>query len=354
MSNLTNLHNSNPKLLSIDRVLFQDDVPTGDQVRELLANKKAFLIYDDNILLTKKQLESYDYCLSLKAGEELKTLNSYQKVLKQLMQNDLNSKQLVFVAMGGGSLGDFVGFVASTYKRGCALIHIPSTWLAAVDSAHGGKTALNFNKAKNQIGSFYFPNAVIVSKKLLLKQPKALLQSALGEVAKTYLYDNQTQQKIAKKVSKGEELFKHLPIIIKAKYKVVKKDPFEIKKIRKVLNLGHTLGHVLEAYYKLPHGEAIKYGLGFSLKWSLEKKYITESYSKKLQKDLKLLFNIDLSKTLSPVPKAKFIKLLKTDKKSLSKSTLDFVFIHEKKNTLVTAVSFDEIISQAERQGFVL
>ena len=354
MSYLTNLHNSNPKLLSPDRVLFQDEIPNGEQIRSLLANKKAFLIYDENIPLTKKIINSYDHSLSLKTGEGLKTLSSYQKVLKLLIKNDLNSKQLVFVAMGGGSLGDFVGFVASTYKRGCSLIHIPSTWLAAVDSAHGGKTALNFNEAKNQIGSFYFPNAVLVSKKLLLKQPKALLKSAMGEVAKTYLYDDQTQKLIDKKISSSEQLFKCLPVIIEAKYKVVRKDPYEIKKIRKVLNLGHTIGHVLEAYHKLPHGEAIKYGLGFSLQWSFEKKYITESSLKKLHKDLKSLFNIDLSKKLPPMPKSKFIKLLKTDKKSLSSSTLDFIFIHENKHTLVTAVSFDEIISQAERQGVVL
>lgn len=353
MKNLANLHNTNPKLLSHDHVVYQDEIPTGDQIKDYLGPKKTFLIYDQNIPLQQKVLKSYDYVLKVEAGEGCKTLHTYKRILQQLMKYNLSARQLVLVAMGGGSLGDAVGFVASTYKRGCLLVHIPSTWLAAVDSSHGGKTALNFSKAKNQIGSFYFANIIIVSKKILLKQPAKLFKSALGEVAKTYLYDRRVESKIKTKITSGAELYKHLPSIIEAKYRIVKKDPFELKKVRKVLNLGHTIGHVLEAYYKLPHGEAIKYGLSFTIQWSLEKNYISPDTYKQIKQNIKKYFLIDIQKTLNPMPKKHFLSLLKKDKKAVSTSHIDFVFLHDKTTTKVMPVTHKDILTEAQNQGWV-
>lgn len=348
-----NVHNSNPKFLSSDRVIYQDHIPLGKEVSALAKGKKTILIYDINIKLSHKVIDSYDYKFGLNTGESLKQLNQYHDFLNKISKHNLSAKNIVFVAMGGGSLGDFVGFLASTYKRGCSLVHIPSTWLAAVDSAHGGKTALNISNYKNQIGSFYFANAIIISKKLLLKQPKVLFKSAMGEVAKTYLYDKEFAHNLKQPITNGKQLFEQLPLVIDAKYKIVKKDPFEIKKIRKILNLGHTTGHVFESHYKLAHGEAIKLGLLFSLNWSYEKGFITNNCFNKLKKELKEFFGLKFNKNLTPMSSHKFLTLLKKDKKSISSTKVDFVFIGKNTSTKVIPVSYEAVLVQAKKQGWV-
>ena len=88
------------------------------------------------------------------------------------------------VSFGGGSIGDLSGFVASIYKRGVPLIHIPTTWLSALDSAHGGKNALNFSKVKNLVGTYYFPEQVYIVKEILNQLPEEREREAYGEVLK--------------------------------------------------------------------------------------------------------------------------------------------------------------------------
>ncbi|MCB0368948.1 MAG: hypothetical protein KDD45_05710, partial [Bdellovibrionales bacterium] len=152
----------------------------------------SILIYDKYLQKNpslNKWIEQFSFSLPVKAGENLKQLNQFEKHLLTLLKivEKAKTKNITIVALGGGSLGDFAGFLASVFKRGVPLIHIPSTWLSAIDSSHGGKTALNVAGYKNQIGTFYPANKIYIIKNLLLTQPQVRLADSMGEVLKTIL-----------------------------------------------------------------------------------------------------------------------------------------------------------------------
>ncbi len=141
-----------------------------------LSMKNNLLIYDrklDIIPAFKKWRRQYSLVYPVSAGEQLKALEKFpqhiQKILK--LTQDIPSRELSIVAAGGGSVLDFAGFVASTLKRGVKFISVPTTWLAAIDASHGGKTALNVGGTKNQIGTFYPAEQILLKKEFLFAQP---------------------------------------------------------------------------------------------------------------------------------------------------------------------------------------
>lgn len=231
----------------------------------------------------KAWLSAFPFRRVLRAGEDLKTLSSFQREVEfwQSRWGAKLSRDFRVVAIGGGSVGDFAGFVASVYWRGLRLVHVPSTWLAALDSAHGGKTALNVGGAKNQIGSFHPAEEVILVRELLEAQPPERAKDARGELLKMALLNGgawakpiraayerelQSQQlKTGQDVANWEKLiWKNLPAAVEAKLRVVRKDPREQTGQRQILNLGHTWGHVLEATHAWPHGRCVELGLHFA------------------------------------------------------------------------------------------
>jgi 3-dehydroquinate synthetase len=231
----------------------------------------------------KAWLSAFPFRRVLRAGEDLKTLSSFQREVEfwQSRWGAKLSRDFRVVAIGGGSVGDFAGFVASVYWRGLQLIHVPTTWLAALDSAHGGKTALNVGGAKNQIGSFHPAEEVILLRELLAAQPPARAIEARGELLKMALLDGGAwtqpvraayerefrgeQPKAVQDVANWEKLiWKCLPSVVEAKLRVVRRDPREQTGVRQILNLGHTWGHVLEAAHNWSHGRCVELGLHFA------------------------------------------------------------------------------------------
>lgn len=291
------------------------------------------LIYD--VILEKnpsfkKWLKNFEYKYPVAAGEKLKNIDRLPLHLKNISQltRNIGVRELTLVAAGGGSVGDFVGFIASTYKRGVRFIQIPSTWLAAIDSAHGGKNAMNISGVKNQIGTIYYPSDIFLMKELLLNQPEARVKDALGEVYKISLIQGGSLwKKIAKeRFWNSETLWKMLPDLVAAKYKVVRKDPFEKSGYRHILNLGHTLGHVIEAQQKLSHGLAVLYGLHFSLWLSdldLNLPYLNEAKS-----SIKKLRSIE--------------RYLKQDKKRM-KNKIRFIVLKKPGHPLIKEYSIREL-----------
>lgn len=246
------------------------------------------LLLVDQALLEVASVEAWSQkfalTIPLVAGEDLKSLKSLENVVTQIvsMKDDVALERIV--VLGGGSLGDFAGFVASVWKRGIELIQIPSTWLAAMDSAHGGKTALNIGAYKNQIGTFWPASEVYLVEEILLQQPMERAQEAFGEAMKMALISGGRLWKelSATKVISHQILWKVLPEIIQAKYAVVLKDPFEKKNIRQILNLGHTLGHVWEITHRVPHGTAVAAGLRVSVEISCVKKWLSKNEYQKI------------------------------------------------------------------------
>ncbi|MGE0631008.1 MAG: hypothetical protein AB7O96_01280 [Pseudobdellovibrionaceae bacterium] len=321
------------------------------KVKEL--GSHCVLIFDSALLKfpkTEKWISGFTHSYGAKAGEDLKDIKNFsthiEKILK--LSESLPSRELTFVILGGGSVGDFGGFAASIYKRGVRLIQIPSTWLAAVDSAHGGKTALNVKGFKNQLGTFYQAEEIYLVKDLLCSQPKERWLEAFNEILKIALIENSVLwNELNQSDVSEEDIWDWLPLAIAAKYKIVEQDPFEEKGYRQILNLGHTMGHVFESLFKISHGESVGHGLKFSLLWSNEKVHQDSWVNDAIQK-------IQLQrKTLPKVSAVQMRKMLLQDKKRDKKDQVNFVFLRHLGSPQVEPTSIDEVILAARRQGLV-
>lgn len=320
--------------------------------------KNSILIIDRKLLknsFVKKWSKDFQR-IEVAAGEDLKSLESFSQVIVEVIKKSahLSPQALRIVAVGGGSLGDFAGFIASLLKRGVGLIHIPSTWLAAIDSAHGGKTALNVANFKNQIGTFYPASDTYLVKDLLLSQPPELADHALSELIKIALIEGGSLWKNLVKSSAqphDQLILSLLPPAVEAKFKVVRKDPYEQKGIRYLLNLGHTVGHFFEAHYKMSHGEAIAQGLLFSLDWSLQRQELNVKTYQQIQN---LLNNLNIRpRAFQAVSSSLFEKYISQDKKVSGKGKVRFVFVRRPGTVIVRPVSIKSLISFAQKYGLL-
>jgi 3-dehydroquinate synthase len=188
-------------------------------------------------------------------------------------------------ALGGGVIGDFTGFLASTYLRGIDFIQIPTTYLAAVDASVGGKVAVNIGSGKNIVGSFYQPRCVIIIPDFLKSLPEREWRVGWAEVIKHSLIgDSQLFHYLFKRRDSirknGYELVKKAIIhSIRLKASVVSKDEKE-SGYREILNFGHTVGHGIESYYnyrKFNHGEAVAVGMVSALLLSKKLVYLSDN-----------------------------------------------------------------------------
>ena len=211
---------------------------------------------------------SNDDAILIPDGERFKTLGTVGRIYDALVRAAAD-RATVIVAMGGGVVGDVAGFAAATFLRGVPVVHVPSTLLAQVDSAIGGKTGVNHPMGKNLIGAFHQPAAVAIDPDLLATLPRREFRAGLYEVVK---YGMIASRPLFERVATGlTPLFARdpdalLPIISEScriKAGVVERDERESGE-RRILNFGHTAGHALEAmtkYRRFRHGEAVAYGM---------------------------------------------------------------------------------------------
>lgn len=331
-------------------------LPKFAQINHL--ERQSVVIFDRILLKNssfKKWIAQFKLALPVQAGESLKTVQQYAKVLNQIQtwqKQNLITQKLQFVAIGGGSVGDFTGFLASTYQRGCPLVQIPSTWLAAVDSAHGGKNGLNLNNTKNQIGTIYPADKIILSKALLLNQPADRLVEAYGEIIKICLINRPL---MLKKIKFTEDyVWANLEKLIAAKMQVVAKDPLEKTGYRHILNLGHTMGHVYESVLGISHGKAILMGLIFSIRWSLHLGYMNKNSFLEISQ-LITSFDEKMNFTKAHKLASKVVaQALMQDKKSVAarEKSLRFVFVKKPGTVFVENKKVTEIVAEFERQRF--
>ena len=339
---------------------FCQQLPTAQQLKASCRGEveHLVLIYDQNLQvhLGSPWLQQFDLQLPVEAGESLKTLSSFSQMMEQLLQqlDALSSSRLAFVALGGGSIGDFVGFLASVFKRGRALIHIPSTWLAAVDSAHGGKTALNAAGAKNQLGSFWPADSVWLCQQLWQSLPVLEKKQGLAELIKMAMIDQELWQALQPHQDLMAGFDQLLPTAIKGKMKIVNQDPREQTGLRQVLNLGHTLGHVVEAHYNLSHGLAVAQGLYFALNWSLQRQLIANEDHQECTSLLYSVFeDYKTDQSFASIAPEQFYRLAAKDKKSSGQQQLQFVFINKPGQVHTEKVSLEQFKAEACRQGWV-
>ena len=195
------------------------------------------------------------------AGEESKKGTTYLSILNFLAENHITRSDLL-IALGGGVVGDITGFAAATFLRGISYIQIPTSLLAMVDSSVGGKTAIDLPAGKNLVGAFYQPKLVLCDVDALNTLPESIFRDGCAEVIKYgILYD---EELFAHLTEKGLDFDREQVIsrCVKLKSIVVAKDEFDTGD-RQKLNLGHTLGHGIEAQsnFTISHGKAVAIGM---------------------------------------------------------------------------------------------
>jgi len=269
----------------------------GEQSRDSI-----FVLTDENTrrlcLPLAMQSEKLKGChvICIPNGDENKNVESAVVIWKYLSENGATRKSLM-INIGGGMITDIGGFTASTFKRGMRYINVSSTLLGAVDAATGGKTGINFEGLKNEIGVFAPAETVLINTDFFKTLDDANLRSGYAEMVKHALIDTKEEWESVLKFDLENIDFEKLSILlarsIRIKERIVEQDPFEAN-IRKALNLGHTFGHAFESWsYKSEkpalHGYAVMWGLlcelylsfiklGFPKDELLRLKYLIKEY----------------------------------------------------------------------------
>lgn len=195
----------------------------------------------------------------LDQGENSKSFESYKKIISRMIGREFSRRDAV-IALGGGMVGDIAGFAASTYMRGIDFYNIPTSLLAQVDSSVGGKTAINIDGIKNQVGTFYPPKAVIIDTDTLGTLDKVLKAEGLAEAIKMAACLDKDFFEALENGNAFSNIEETIYRAICIKAGVVEKDEKE-GGYRKVLNFGHTIGHALELQGSLYHGQAVGLGM---------------------------------------------------------------------------------------------
>ncbi len=262
-------------------------------------------------------------------GEQFKTLEYFEKINAYLLEQNCG-RDTTLVALGGGVIGDLVGFVAACYQRGIPFVQVPTTLLSQVDSSVGGKTAVNHPLGKNMIGAFNQPQAVIIDTETLKTLPPREFAAGVAEVLKYGLicdlafwqYLIAHQDKI--QTLNDEEIRYIIQRCCEIKADIVAKDETE-QGLRALLNLGHTFGHAIEAemgYGVWLHGEAVATGMVMAAEVSLNRGYLTPTEFDEIKLAI-TAFNLPISKP-SSMSASDFIKHMKRDKK-VSDNVMRFI-----------------------------
>jgi 3-dehydroquinate synthetase len=250
--------------------------PVAGGLREQLAGRTVALVSCDRVAATPfgrrvaaevRRGAAQVLVQRLPDGERGKTLAVLERASVQLLRGGLQRDGCV-VALGGGALTDAAGFLAATYMRGIPWIAIPTTLLGMVDAALGGKTAVNLPIAKNAVGAFHPPAAVLADLAALNTLPAREMRSGFGEVLKYGALDPGLLRRAAARAAAGRPDAALVAACVRMKLSCVARDPRE-RGERKLLNLGHTFGHAVEAaggFRAFSHGEAVAVGLDFAFR----------------------------------------------------------------------------------------
>ena len=318
---------------------------------------KLFVIVDSN---------SNEYCLphflpyiatdaaieiiEFDAGESFKNIETCVQIWNVLTELGADRKSLV-INLGGGVVTDLGGFVASTFKRGIDFIHVPTTLLAMVDAAIGGKNGVDLGNLKNQVGVINVPIMVLIDTAYLETLPQNEMRSGLAEMLKHGLISDKSYWEKFLDLNKVDfaDFDQLIYTSVEIKNNIVLQDPTE-NGIRKALNFGHTLGHAIESYFlenenktTLLHGEAIAVGMILESHISLQKKLISISEYEQIKSTIKNIFEVVIfdEKDLNPI-----IELLIHDKKN-EYGNIQFVLLDGIGKITINQEAENELIKNA-------
>lgn len=332
--------------------LFEHNI-VGKQVM-IVTQKEIPALYLKNLLST---LAAYEVAVTyISSGERHKNLSSWRKIIANLLAHH-HERSTTVIALGGGIVGDVAGFAAACYLRGVNYIQIPTTLIAQVDSAIGGKTGINHAAGKNLVGAFHHPQCVIADSTVLKTLSPREWISGLAEIIKyglildasffTWLEENLHLLL----QGKPDVLLHALCKSIEIKGRCVAQDDREQLGIRCLLNFGHTVGHALEALYGyrlLRHGEAVAIGMNAAAELSVDRGWITRLDYARIAKVLTtsgLPLRINRKCNMSNL-----FAYMKRDKK-VHDGRIKFILLKSIGKAVETEVSVEELKSILPRIG---
>ncbi|MBL6819844.1 MAG: 3-dehydroquinate synthase [SAR86 cluster bacterium] len=296
-----------------------------DAVLSLISQSNQIIFVDKTLKTSTKALSDFlderiEDVFLVDRAEENKNLSKAEEAYKFLTEKNINRDHEI-VAIGGGALTDFAGFIAATFKRGIRLTLIPTSLLAQVDASIGGKTAINFGNVKNLVGSFYVPNNVVICSSFLKTLDQQEYLNGLAEVIKhAFITSDEEVDFIFNNIDKINQrdealLNEIIKKSVKIKADIVIND-FEEKGRRKFLNFGHTFGHGIESsnlVCPIFHGHAVIIGIMMAIKYSMHKKLLSE---KKGLKAMDLISSFDFDFSEIKLNTNEIFQFMKSDKKN--------------------------------------
>ncbi len=339
-------------------------------------SRKIAIISDDNVdgyygeLLEKKFTQAgYNiFKFVFKNGESQKNMDTVLTLSKSLLEANFNRGDLL-IALGGGVVGDVVGFLSSVYMRGIDYIQIPTSLIAQVDSSIGGKTGVNTELGKNLIGSFYSPIAVLIDVCSITTLPVKYLKDGMGEVVKySLIADSKALNDILlnfnledkcdlnsdNKLSELDNKIRKYIIsnivnivleCVKIKKKYIEADEYDYG-VRRILNFGHTIGHAIEkvSNYKYTHGACVAMGMYLISLISEELGWQRDTSKHKICEDIKSkLINFDLFNMELYRKSDEWEKYINNDKKNIQ-TGLDVIFLEDIGAPSIKNIEVDEFM----------
>ncbi len=317
----------------------------------LLTNKTVYKLWYKDLHDSFKRAGLKEKIIIIPDGERYKNNRIYNQIISEMLNNGIN-RYSTLVTFGGGVIGDLGGLVAATYMRGIKLIHIPTSLIAQVDSSIGGKVAIDHPLAKNIIGAFYNPRLVLTDPNILGTLAEREYINGLFEIVKIalvrdkkfYEYISNNIDAILNRKTKAIEYL--VKISTKLKAEIIQKDPFE-KKLRMILNFGHTFGHALETsgqYNNISHGVAVGWGMLLALQLSHQYKLLDlDKHQDKIDLIKKLIGKYKLD-NISPKD---IWKTMTLDKKAKN-NKIRFVLLREIAQPIIKEINKNSFIKALE------
>ena len=315
-------------------------IETANKIQDIKkSHTRAFYIVDKNCYKFNKEKMNFlngENIFFVTSTEKKKSFKTYKKIINELLKKQYTKKDTL-VGVGGGIVCDLTTFVAGTFKRGIKHTLIPTTLLAMIDASIGGKGGINFHSFKNQVGIIKQPDEIIICTDFLNTLPEAEYKSAYGEIVK-YAFISKGIYSLIKEGFKVDSDF--ISQCIDLKLLFVTEDPNENGK-RKILNLGHTIGHALEAMSrgKISHGLAVAYGI----RYIIERKYKLGLFTKEQRDKYNEVFEFFDIGTIQ-IDNSKLKKYILKDKKMIDDQKLEFIDIEEVGDCRVKKISVEDFL----------
>lgn len=318
-------------------------VTLPEALARLQAEPELFVVYDARVAWVASQLTEalpVRASMALETSEEGKTLETVQALERWLLQADA-SRGALLVAVGGGITTDLVGFTAAIYKRGIRYVNVPTTLLAQVDAAIGGKTGVNLDGYKNMLGAFRMPEFTVLEAAFLRTLPAREFRCGLAELLKTFLLGDGPAYAATLSSLKTAQIEDEIRRAAAIKAQIVAEDPEE-HGIRAKLNLGHTFGHAIEHEARLhgadiAHGEAVAMGIILAAELSEQLGVAQKGLSAQLRADFKA---VGLP-TESPYPVEDLVEALRKDKKAAAGGKVKFVLLCAPGDVILQELPYD-------------